>query len=517
MDNFVNLTNTEIADLISNAKFQVVYIAPAMEVNVAIEIFEFVQRTSLDQVAVSLDLSTEVYREGFGNPAALDILLNSGIRLKDIPGLRLGMLLVDDKGWIYTPISKTTSPNSGSFRKNALFEKLNNNFLEGYLIMPIEPEQASLFDIGMGEKTTQAINEAEPNETEEKIENIKKSIEEEPLPDFDSLKLLSDYRKLIQFIEITFSGARLEQKTVKLPSELLNVTQDKGFEEKMKATYKLFSEDISKYTKVMKEKVDNFKEKYTYSLSKKYGRIILVEKKNDFENAYNNLIKELEKHKEKLVKYIDDQIDITKKVLIDYFIPVLKNNPPNHLKDDRGESLEISEIRNYINWLLDREFPNSEHLLSRVHIEYTYKDITEEMIKDEHFLKELDKALKDEPISFPHWDYQLEMFDFKTENNDRNIRIFKKDDIYYIKSIRPEKVFIHKIESYTKVRYFDDYAIVGAEMLMNNNINYSEFSSEMIKIFDDSTRPLMRSIYVQSQKILEFNIDEIEEMLSNDS
>jgi hypothetical protein len=176
MDNFVNLTNTEIADLISNAKFQVVYIAPAMEVNVANEIVEFVQKTSLDQVAVSLDLSTEVYREGFGNPAALDILLNSGIRLKDIPGLRLGMLLVDDKGWIYTPISKTTSPNSGSFRKNALFEKVNNNFLEGYIIMPIEPEQASLFDIGMGEDTTQTINEGESNETEEKIENIKKSI-----------------------------------------------------------------------------------------------------------------------------------------------------------------------------------------------------------------------------------------------------------------------------------------------------------------------------------------------------
>lgn len=513
MGNFVGLTNIKIADLISEAEFQVVYIAPAMEDNVAKEIVEFVQRTSVAQVAVSLDLSSEVYREGFGNPAALDTLMNSGIRLKDIPGIRLGMLLVDEKGWIYTPISKFTSPNIES-RKNALFENFDNGFLEGYVIMPIEPKQVSLFDIELEENTNQMANEGELGVTEEKIKNIKNSLKAKPLPDFDALKLLSDYRKLLQFIEITFSGARLEQKTVKLPSELLNVTQDKKFEEKMKATYKLFDEDISKHTKDMKEKINSLREKYSYSLSRKYGRIILVEKKKDFENAYNSLIKELENHKEMLVKYIDNQIDITKKILIDYFMPVLKTNPPNNLKDDHGNLLDVNEFKDYIDGLLDREFPNSQHILSRVHLDYTYKDITEETIKDEQFLKELDKAMKDEPIRFPHRDYQQEMFNFNRDNNGKNIQIYKKDDVYYIKGICSEKILTHKIESYTNVRYFDDYAIVGAEMLLNKHINYSEFSSEMIKIFGDGARLSMAAIYVQSQYILELTIDKIEEMLS---
>jgi hypothetical protein len=514
MDNFVNLTNVKIAELISGAEFQVVYIAPALEINVAKEITKFVQRTSLDQVSISLDLSTEVYREGYGNPAALDILMNSGIRLEDLPGLRLGMLLVDDKGWIYSPAPKTPLSNLENLRKNALFEEIEKNFLEGHVIIPIEPEQASLFDIELEENTTQMANESETGIAEEKIKNIKKSIEVQPLPDFDALKLLSDYRSFLQFIDITFSGSRLEQKTVKLPSELLNVTQNKDFEEKMRATYKLFNEEISEHTKGMKEKIDRLRENYTYSLSRKYGRIILVEKKKDFEIEYNSLVKELEKHKEKLVNYIDNQIDKTKKILIDYFTPVLQNNPPNHLKDDRGNLLDVNEIRNYIDWLLDREFPNSHHILSRIHLDYTYKDITEETIKDERFLLELDKALKDEPIKSPHRDYHQEMFDFKRDNHDKNIQIYKKNDVYYIKSIHSEKILTYKIESYTNVRYFDDYAIVGAEILLNKNISYSEFSSKMMKIFGDSTRLLIRGIYVQSQKILEFTIDEIEEMLS---
>ncbi|MDQ0231781.1 hypothetical protein [Metabacillus malikii] len=517
MENFVNLTNAEIAKLISKAEYQVVYIAPAMEVIVANEIVKFVQRTSLYQVSISLDLSTEVYREGYGDPAALDILLNSGIRLKETPGLRIGILLIDDYGWIFSPVSKTTSPNLENNKFNAHLEALNANILEGYLIIPKEPEQVTLFDIAVQENTTQMAEEDESSVIEEKVENIKKDIEAEPLPDFDALQLLSDYRSFLQFIDITFSGSRLDQKTVKLPSELLIVTQDKNFEEKMRATYKLFNEEISEHTKGMKEKIDRLREKYTYSLSRKYGRIILVEKKKDFEIEYNSLVKELEKHKEKLVNYIDSQIDITQKILIDYFTPVLQKNPPNHLKDDRGNLLDVNEIRNYIDWLLDREFPNSQHLLNRIHLDYTYKDITEETIKDERFLNELDKALKDEPIRFSHRDYQQEMFDFKRDNNDKNIQIYKKGDVYYIKSIRSRKILTHKIESYTNVKYFDDYAIVGAEMLLNKNINYSEFSSEMIKMFGDSTRLLMKAIYAQSQYILELSIDEIEEMLSNDS
>ena len=61
------------------------------------------------------------------------------------------------------------------------------------------------------------------------MERLKRELKEQPLPDFHVQRLLSEYRRLIQFVEITFKGANLGQITIKIPSELLNITKKKVF------------------------------------------------------------------------------------------------------------------------------------------------------------------------------------------------------------------------------------------------------------------------------------------------
>src|SRR3954452_3550126 len=122
MDHFVSLTKEKIIELISHAKYQVVYTAPAMDHDVANAVVQFARRTCGYQVAVHLDLSADVYRKGFGDEATLDTLLKEGIRVKHIEGLRVGVLLVDDKGWVFTPTFKLTPKNGKVQQKNAIFE-----------------------------------------------------------------------------------------------------------------------------------------------------------------------------------------------------------------------------------------------------------------------------------------------------------------------------------------------------------------------------------------------------------
>ena len=97
MDHFVSLTKETIVEFISYAKYQVVYTAPAMDEDVANEIVQFAKRTCTDQVMVTLDLSADVYREGFGDESALDTLDQADIHVKHREGLRIGILVVDDK------------------------------------------------------------------------------------------------------------------------------------------------------------------------------------------------------------------------------------------------------------------------------------------------------------------------------------------------------------------------------------------------------------------------------------
>ena len=95
----------------------------------------------------------------------------------------------------------------------------------------------------------------------ERVERLKRELRDQPEPNFDLQRLLSEYRRLIQFVEITFKGAHLGQITIKIPSELLNITKKKGFEDKMKASYRLFNEDFLKIAKPLKDEVDDLRER----------------------------------------------------------------------------------------------------------------------------------------------------------------------------------------------------------------------------------------------------------------
>lgn len=390
MGYFVSLTKEKIVELISYAKYQVLYTAPAMDYDVANEVVQFVRRTCSDQVTVHLDLSAEVYREGFGDEVALDILMKEDIRVKHAEGLRAGVLVVDDKEWIFSPISKLTPKNVKVQQKNAILEEKQDTFLKGYRIIPFNAEQ--VFEDSLVKEETLA---------QERVERLKKELREQPEPNFDVQRLLLEYRRLIQFVEITFKGAYLGQTTIKIPSELLNVTKKKGFEDKMKASYPLFNEDFLKIAKPLKDEVDDLRERYTRALSKKYGRVILIKNKVEFEKEYETIIKKMEKYKIGLNHQVNEQIQRTKQELINYFTPVLMENPPEYLLQ-WANIPEEKEVKEYIEWLLGREIPTSEQILKRINFYYIFKDITEEVLQDNDFYRELERAFKDDYIYWPH-------------------------------------------------------------------------------------------------------------------
>ncbi|WP_394232199.1 hypothetical protein [Niallia oryzisoli] len=215
-------------------------------------------------------------------------------------------------------------------------------------------------------------------------------------------QLLSQYRSMIQFIEITFNGARLEQTTIKIPSELLKGKHAKGLGDKLKATYPLFHEDFSNYSKPVKEKVDACRSWYTRVLSKKYGRVMFVKDKAAFEKEVQTIQCLIEQYKKKVSDILNIQMEETKQELIQYFTPILIEDPPDHLLHLDKESLDEQEVRDYIEWLLGKEFPTAEQILNRVEFYYVYKDVTYQILQDDQFYRDIEKAFKRDPIHWPH-------------------------------------------------------------------------------------------------------------------
>jgi hypothetical protein len=406
VNKFTAVTSERMVNLISDASLQVMYAAPAMDAAVADAIVQFTKKTSINQASVMLDCSPDVYREGYGEVGALDVLRENGIQIAHASGLRIGVLIVDGKGYMYAPVSKTQSFHRTGERKNAVIVNIGHNL---HLQQEEQGEQAQLnvFDgfadetvMGLyrtAEETASTVMEERVTLNEARMKQLKEELIRQPAPDFSMQQQLSEYRRLIQFVEVTFTGGRLEKTTIRIPSQLLNIAKEKGFEEKIKASYQLFNKDFSIHTKPMTEKVEKFRTKYTRTIPK-YGNVILVAEKEKFIQDLQTLQKEIESYTSYLQNEVEKQIQNTKQELINNFTPILQMTPPQELLSNTTEP----EVRGYIHLLLSDEIPHAEEVLRRIELHCTFKDITEETLKNTQFYRQLEKAFKDQNILWPH-------------------------------------------------------------------------------------------------------------------
>ncbi|HWP40213.1 MAG TPA: hypothetical protein VNL70_04760, partial [Tepidisphaeraceae bacterium] len=61
-------------------------------------------------VRVVLDCDDEVFRLGYGDIEAVQLLKASGVDVRQCPGLRVGLLVVDDRAWAFTPTALYVQP-----------------------------------------------------------------------------------------------------------------------------------------------------------------------------------------------------------------------------------------------------------------------------------------------------------------------------------------------------------------------------------------------------------------------
>jgi hypothetical protein len=81
-------------------------------------------------LTVILDADAEVYRMGYGDPKALEIIRKASIEtmfeLREQPGVRIGVVISDDRTMVYAPVSRNVEAGSTAE------EKPNAIMLEGH-------------------------------------------------------------------------------------------------------------------------------------------------------------------------------------------------------------------------------------------------------------------------------------------------------------------------------------------------------------------------------------------------
>ncbi len=129
---FCSLNSAAIAMEIRTTQHSVCYAAPGIQHEPANAMLEVASRLSPELITVCLDFDERVMRMGFGELEAVKKLRDAGIVVNSTPGLRTGLVIVDHRGYIFTPTAlyleaedrSTEAPNAMRLSKDQVTEAL---------------------------------------------------------------------------------------------------------------------------------------------------------------------------------------------------------------------------------------------------------------------------------------------------------------------------------------------------------------------------------------------------------
>lgn len=376
---FITLTNERICQQIDNAKQHVILAAPGISLQMGEALRRAHERLGRGAVQVVLDVSARVSRLGYGEFKAVEILKQAGVLVRHHKGLRIGALICDDAGWSFS-----TSPSLVEADPTAETEAFNAIVLTSAQVMVL---RAELPPVSTGDNPQPAMEYpvvgSEPLD-EATLGAIKTALDIAPPQQFDLARHTQVYAALIQFVELTFEGFKIESRRIQLPKTLpLIASKDKALKERLTSSLKVLDKlEKPKELQEITEHLNELREAYLVPVGQA-GRVMLKSKRGEFEKELSGIETRLNACKEALKSALQKALSaVIEAVIPDLSRAVLADPPPRF----RGLFPPTPEsAADYVRAVLTKAFPTAESLVSNMKIHRIYKDVTYETLKNKDF------------------------------------------------------------------------------------------------------------------------------------
>ncbi|XSG83891.1 MAG: hypothetical protein ACPW60_09120 [Methylohalobius sp. ZOD2] len=394
---FCTLDSQRIADLIRSAERFVCYAGPGVQIAPAQAMAAVAGRLGVEMVTVALDFDERVMRMGFGDMEAVKALRSAGIAVRDAPGLRTALVLVDDEGYLFTPTALYLEAEpEGQQAANAM--RLSADQLREAL--------ARLSPVAKAIAVAQAQSEQErehiaslPVEvgtepvTEEQFTRVDQSLKEAPPVQFDLARQVRVFNAYLQYVELKLTGAAIQRHRLAIPPNILKLGGSKDLEGRLRTTFDLIEKGDKLSSKKLEDDLNEIRKNFTPSLGKDHGRVVLKSAKPHLEKRLATFKANLETHQKNVADELQNKLDESRKQIIDYYLQRVIDNPPDALLGQLLHPKPTEEDAQL--WLdaeLDRVFPEAEALIQKMQLDVRYKDVTFETLNRPDFLQSVKAA-----------------------------------------------------------------------------------------------------------------------------
>jgi len=335
---FTVATDAAVISLIKSAKRRLVVIAPALSKAVASALASRFDDLERLDVRVILDADAEVYRLGFGEHEALEVIRNAASRnlldLRVQPGVRIGVIISDEDTMVFAPISKNIEAGSETA------EKPNAIVLRGASTESIARAAGAQPD---DDSPSSEIGNAALDPA--KVAAMQTDLERNPPAKFDITRRLQVFSSRVVYVEFEMSGFSLSRKQVPLPEDFTTVSDanlQAQISSRLRAPMaavgavelKIGDGTDAKTVRVddawLRKERKRIEDLYTFQIDN-FGRVILREDRKDFDAAVKSFLKVVEQYHEKVRAALDDHRASFRASFVAEFLPRWKEAPPDYM------------------------------------------------------------------------------------------------------------------------------------------------------------------------------------------
>ena len=356
---------------------------PGMSEDVAFVLAEKWKTLDKDVVDVILDLDPEVCRLGYGDLKAVRLLYETskaiGVTLRHQPGLRIGLLVVDDITLIFSPTPLLIEGGSKVvLHPNAILL----GALPNEIARDVGLEKGLEIDNVIGREKVSAL----------KIQGLQSDLAFNPPVKFDIARKVRVFNAQFEFVEFEVRGCSLSRRTVNIPGDLMGLAKDEKTRKLLRSSFQL----IDRESTLSGDKVYKLKQaiakKYMFTITG-YGTVVLRKNKDEYVSKVEILKKYIERFHRKVEKKLQEEIDTNREALVKALAPAIEKSPPERWRKYLGAKPSLSEISGMLTVEFKRLFGSAQGLLSNMEVTLLFKGVTYELLGDKIFLEAVQKAM----------------------------------------------------------------------------------------------------------------------------
>ena len=396
---FTTATDDALIELIQSAIHRLIVVAPGLTTSVASALRGRIGPLSAQSLTVILDADPEVYRMGYGDMEALEIIRRASaeqlFELREQPGVRIGVVVSDHRTMVFSPIPRNVEAGSTSI------EKPNALVIEGTAAETLAHATALA-----GPSTEVGQTALTPERVDETVANLKA----DPPQPFDLSRKLKVFRSEVQFIELKMTNATFRSRRIRLPAKLQKL-DDEDLRSRISSTLKVPVDletelEVSIQTDTGQETL-KVNDRYIMRLRRELervffhdwkarGKVILRKDKGRAGRQLERLIAITRAYHTALRGQIDQSRKTFRERIVTEFLELWMQQPPAHLRM-RGHVSE-ENCKADLEFEADLLFDKAVEL-GDPHHTVIYKDIAIEDLADSERMDELEKLMRKARVS----------------------------------------------------------------------------------------------------------------------